>query len=60
MCERNDSALFFTCSLIEKLGRTLHMERGKAASALGKKGLGVIYSHAIPFTVSPLKRSRMI
>ena len=25
MCKRNNDALFFTCSLIEQLGRSLHM-----------------------------------
>ncbi len=56
MYEKNDSSLFFTCSLIEKLGRTLHLERGKVASALGEKGLGIIYSHADVFHCEPVEK----
>lgn len=32
-----DSSLFFTCSLIELLGRMLHCKRGEVVSALGEK-----------------------
>ena len=35
MGKRNDSALFFTCSLIEQLGRILHRKRGDIAADLG-------------------------
>ena len=46
MEKRNDSALFFTCSLIEQLGRTLHRSRGDVAAALGEAGVRTIYDHA--------------
>ena len=39
MCKRNNDALFFTCSLIEQLGRSLHMRRGKVAAELGEAGI---------------------
>ena len=52
MCKRNNDALFFTCSLIEQLGRSLHMRRGKVAAELGEAGIQTFC------TVSRSKRSR--
>ena len=43
MCKRNNDALFFTCSLIEQLGRSLHMRRGKVAAELGEAGIQTLY-----------------
>ena len=43
MCKRNNDALFFTCSLIEQLGRSLHMRRGKVAAELGEAGIQMLY-----------------
>lgn len=56
MCKRNNSALFFTCSLIEQLGRTLHAERGAVAAALGAKSIGAIYDHADVLHCEPIKK----
>ena len=56
MCKRNNSALFFTCSLIEQLGRSLHAERGKVVEALGRKGIGAIYEHADILHCEPIER----
>lgn len=56
MCKKNNSALFFTCSLIEQLGRTLHCKRGDIASALGEKALGAIYDHADVLHCEPLPK----
>ena len=46
MCKRNNDALFFTCSLIEQLGRSLHMRRGKVAAELGEAGIQTLYRNA--------------
>lgn len=56
MCKRNNSALFFTCSLIEQLGRTLHCKRGDIVTALGVKGLNAIYDHADVLHCEPLQK----
>ena len=53
MCKRNNDALFFTCSLIEQLGRSLHMQRGKVAAELGRSTAMQTFC-----TVSRSKRSR--
>lgn len=51
-----DSALFFTCSLIEQLGRMLHCKRGEVVSALGEKALNAIYDHADVLHCEPLPK----
>ena len=56
MCKRNNSALFFTCSLIEQLGRSLHAERGAVASALGAKSIGAIYDHSDVLHCEPIEK----
>ena len=56
MCKRNNSALFFTCSLIEQLGRDLHMERGKIVEALGETGVSAIYRDADILHCEPLEK----
>ncbi len=56
MGKRNDSALFFTCSLIEQLGRMLHAKRGDVAGALGETGVRTIYDHADVFHCEPIAK----
>lgn len=56
MCQKNNSALFFTCSLIEQLGRTLCRKRGDVVFALGEKGLKAIYDHADVLHCEPLQK----
>lgn len=56
MCKRNNSALFFTCSLIEQLGRMLHCKRGDVVSALGAEALNAIYDHADVLHCEPLQK----
>lgn len=56
MCKKNNSALFFTCSLIEQLGRTLRCKRSDVVSALGKQGLNTIYDHADILHCEPLPK----
>lgn len=46
MCKKNNSSLFFTCSLIEQLGRDLHQKRGKVVSGLGIKGVSILLKNA--------------
>lgn len=56
MCKRNNSALFFTCSLIEQLGRMLHCKRGDVVFALGEEALSAIYDHADVLHCEPLQK----
>ena len=46
MGRKNDSAPFFTCSLIEQLRRMLHAKRGDVAADLNETGVWIIYDHA--------------
>lgn len=56
MSRKNDSALFFTCSLIEQLGRGLHAKRGDVAAALGETGVRTIYDHADVLHCEPIAK----
>lgn len=56
MCKKNNSALFFTCALIEQLGRSLHVKRGEVAKALGEKGITAIYRHADVLHCEPIEK----
>lgn len=56
MGRRNDSALFFTCSLIEQLGRMLHAKRGDVVMALGEAGVQIIYDHADVLHCEPIAK----
>lgn len=51
-----DNDLFFTCSLIEQIGRMLHRKRGEVVSALGEKHLAAIYDHADILHCEPLAK----
>ena len=57
MGKRNDSALFFTCSLIEQIGRMLHARRGDIAASLGEKGLQAIYDYADVLHCDPIEKA---
>lgn len=56
MCRKNNSALFFTCSLIEHLGRALYTERGKIVEALGETGVSAIYRDADILHCEPIEK----
>lgn len=56
MCERNNSGLFFTCALIEQLGRDLHAKRGSVVQALGPEGMQMILGHADVFHCEPIEK----
>ena len=57
MCKRNNSALFFTCSLIEQIGRTLHAGRGAVTAALGEKGVRAVYDYADVLHCDPIEKA---
>ena len=57
MCKRNNDALFFTCSLIEQLGRSLHMRRGKVAAELGEAGIQTLYRNADILHCEPIEKT---
>lgn len=56
MCKRNNSSLFFLCSLIEQLGRELHLKRGQVVEQLSEKNLKTLYEHADIFHCEPLEK----
>lgn len=56
MGRRNDSGLFFTCALIEQLGRNLHLKRGDIVMALGEAGIQTIYDHADVLHCEPIPK----
>lgn len=56
MCKRNNSALFFACSLIEQLGRDLCQRRGRIVSALGPRGIEVILKNADILHCEPIEK----
>ncbi len=57
MCKRNNSALFFTCSLIEQIGRMLHAKRGDVAAALGEEGVRAVYDYADVLHCDPIEKA---
>lgn len=57
MCKRNNSDLFFTCSLIEQIGRMLHARRGDIAASLGEKGVQSIYDYADVLHCDPIEKA---
>ena len=52
----SDSALFFTCSVIECIGRTRKLERGEVVKALGETVLRRIYRFADVLHCEPLEK----
>lgn len=51
-----DSDLFYTCSLIEYIGRMARQRRGAVVSALGTARLRRIYQHACVLHSEPIER----
>ncbi len=54
MGKRNNSDLYFTCSVIEQIGRTLHRKRGDVVAGLGEKGIRGIYNYADVLHCEPI------
>lgn len=50
------SSLFFTCSLIEQLGRELHLRRGEVVRQLGQERLRHLFDHADVLHCEPLEK----
>ena len=53
---KNNSALFFTCSLIEFIGRTTKNTRLKVLEFLGKEDVERIYRYADVFHCEPMEK----
>ena len=53
---KNDSALFFTCSLIEYIGREKKHRRSTVVNALGVKTIQRIYCYADVLHCEPIAR----
>lgn len=56
MCERNHSGLFFTCALVEQLGRDLKLKRCDVVKVLGLRGVQMILGHADVFHCEPIEK----
>lgn len=52
---KNDNALFFTCSLIEAIGRTAKLRRGEVVEYLSED-VHRIYTHADVFHCEPIEK----
>ncbi len=57
---KKDSDLFFTCSLIELIGRTQKLPRKDVVHALGETVLRRIYTHASVLHCEPIARTAEI
>lgn len=53
----NNSALFYTCSLIEFIGRQCKLKRSEVVSFLGDKVIRRIYSHADVLHCEPIEKA---
>jgi hypothetical protein len=53
---KNDNALFFTCSLVEFIGRQQKQRRSTVVKLLGKDELKRIYSYADIFHCEPIEK----
>lgn len=54
---KNNSALFYTCSLIEFIGRRQKLRRADVVRALGSKVIGRIYRYADVFHCEPIEKT---
>ncbi len=54
---KNDNDLFYTCSLIEFIGRKQKLKRSEVVSALGEKTLQRIYKYADVFHCEPIEKT---
>ena len=59
MARKNNNHLFFTCSLIEYIGRKVKRTRKQVVDFLGEERIERIYEYADVFTASQLRRWRM-
>lgn len=54
---KNDSALFYTCSLIEYIGRQQKQKRSEVVRLLGMQTLERIYRYADVFHCEPIEKT---
>lgn len=54
---KNNSALFYTCSLIEFIGREQKLRRSELVSLLGEKTIARIYRYADVFHCEPIEKA---
>lgn len=54
---KNNSALFYTCSLIEFIGRERKLKRSELVSFLGSKVIERIYRYADVFHCEPIEKT---
>lgn len=56
MGTKNNSKLFYTCSLIELIGRKMKKVRAEVTDALGKEAIARIYEYADVFHSEPIEK----
>lgn len=54
---KNNSALFYTCSLIEFIGRQQKLKRSQLVSLMGQKAIARIYAYADVFHCEPIEKT---
>ena len=54
---KNNSALFYTCSLIEFIGRQQKQRRSEVVQMMGKKTIERIYQYADVFHCEPIEKT---
>lgn len=54
---KNNSALFYTCSLIEFIGREQKLKRSELVKLLGKKTIARIYKYSDIFHCEPIEKT---
>lgn len=54
---KNNSALFYTCSLIEYIGRKRKLKRSEVVHALGESAIRRIYRYADVFHCEPIEKT---
>ena len=54
---KNNSALFYTCSLIEQIGRMRKLKRSDVVRALGEQTIRRIYRYADVFHCEPIEKT---
>ncbi len=56
MASKNNNALFFTCSLIEYIGRQMKQKRKDIVNMMGKNVISRIYEYADVFHCEPIEK----
>ncbi|MGF0031520.1 hypothetical protein ACQRBN_00875 [Bariatricus sp. SGI.154] len=56
MANKNNNSLFYTCSLIEYIGRKMKRKRREIVESLGKEAITRIYEYADVFHCEPIEK----